>query len=207
VPLDGCVTEFHKRDPHSWVTTTQSLVSPQLESLSTITLPTTCPLLSTIPTSTTASVPTKPAYSLFSRPLLGTPGIATICGKKDIPPRTHDHLTNNFFPAFVSRRLLFHWEPIRCRRASVSYVRCEDILRLNLNILKAIIPVPGMDYICSPRGEALRPHRIASRDHNYYRGPRHRARSFRSAERLAGCDLRCNRQGTYHPSGELLLVP
>jgi hypothetical protein len=93
----------YKVEPHSQDTVLpQSLVSPQLESLNTITLPTTMSTFTNDSDVTKASVPTKPTYSPFSHPLLGTPGIATMCGKQGIPPRTHDHLTNVFFSVRVS---------------------------------------------------------------------------------------------------------
>ena len=153
-----------------------------------------------------SSVPTKPTYTLFSRPPSGTPGIATMSGKQGIPPRIQGHFLEPF-PAFVSSRLLFHWEPIKCRRTSISYLHCNDLLRLIMLNLKAIVPVQGMDDIRSPRGEALRSHRIAKRDHHHYGGPRHRAWSLRSAKCMGGYDLQYNHRRTYHPSGELPLVP
>ena len=136
-------------------------------------------------------MPTKPTYSLFSRPPSGTPGIATMCGKQGIPSRTHDHFSNLFF----SVRVLPTVVPLGAHQVSacvVSHVRCNDPLRLIRLNLKAVLPVPGMDDICSPRGEALRSHRIATRDQRYYGGPRHRAWSFRSAKCMADCDPQCN---------------
>ena len=182
--------------------------SPQLESQNTNNLLTTCPPLSTMPMPITASVPTKPTYSLFFRPPSGTPGISTMSGKQGITLRIQGH----FSEPFSSVRVLPTVVPlgahrVKCRRTSISYLRCNDLLRLIMLNLKAIIPVQGMDDIRSPRGEALRSPRIAKRDHHYYGGPRYRAWSFRSAKCMASCDLQYNHRGTYHPSGELPLVP
>ncbi len=133
------------------------------------------------------SAPTRPTCSRSFLPPSGTPGIETPCSKQEILLRAHDCFTNSLFLVCVSLRLLVLREPIFYRGESVVHVRCIGLLRLN--ILKAVIPVPTMDGICSPGGEALRSHQVPGRNHNCHRSQHCRAWSFRPPECLAGRNL------------------
>ncbi len=149
-------------------------------------------------------MPTRLTCSRSSLLPSGTPDIEAPFGKQGIFSRAHD-LTNFIFSSVrVSPTMV----PLGANLVSacVGFLRrCKEPLRLNL--LKAIIPVPRMDDIRSPRGEALRPHRIASKNHTCHGGPYCRAWCFRPAVCLAGRDPQCDHRGACPPSGGLPLIP
>jgi hypothetical protein len=76
------------------------------------------------------------------------------------------------------------------------------IERSELFIIKATLPVPRMDNICSPGGEAVCSHQGASGHHRCHRGPHCRAWGLRPTEYLAARHLRSDHGETSHNSGD-----
>lgn len=105
----------------------------------------------------------------------------------------------------ATRQPLFHYEQVLCLCTLFSSIRTVEPSEPIPP--KAIIPVPRMDHIHSPRRKALCSHHNVCRNHNCHGSPHIGARRFEPAECLADHHPQCDHRETRSPLGGLTLVP